>query len=139
VAEHHEYIANCRSFEHHKLSKQLVKDHDIICIEDLRVKNMVKNRKLSKAISDVSWSEFTRQLKYKAERYGKTVVETDTFFASTQLCSTLGCSYKNTNTKNLNVREWTCPECGSHHGRDENAAINILNEGLRILALKQAA
>jgi len=133
VARMHEYISNCRADAHHKLSSMLVRDHDVIVIEDLKVKNMVQNRRLSKSISDVGWSEFGRQLEYKAKWYGKKLIKTDTYFASTQKCSTPGCTYRNVDTKNLNVREWICPECGVQHERDENAAVNILNEGLRLL------
>jgi len=132
VAKLHEYIANSRLDTHHKLSSMLVKNYDVIYIEDLKVCNMIKNRKLSKSIADASWGEFVRQLKYKAERYGKKVVQTGTFFASTQLCSTPGCGYKNPETKDLAVREWTCPKCGATHGRDHNAAINIFREGRRL-------
>jgi putative transposase len=128
VARVHERIANIRKDFLHKTSAALVRQNKTIAIEHLQVKNMMKNHKLARAISDVSWSEFFRQLGYKAELHGSEILKVDTFYPSSQTCSE--CGYQNTETKNLGIREWTCPKCGSHHDRDTNAAINILRKAL---------
>ena len=132
VARLQEKIANKRMDVLHKLSTQLVKDYDVICVEDLAVKNMIRNHNLAKSISDASWGELNRQLRYKCEWQNKEYVKINRAFASSQICN--NCGYKNSDVKDLSVRLWKCPECESLLNRDENAAINILHEGLRLIA-----
>ncbi|SUM57533.1 putative transposase [Staphylococcus microti] len=132
VARLHEKIMNQRTDFLNKLSTEIIKNHDIICIEDLNTKGMLRNHKLAKSISDVSWSRFVTQLQYKAEWYGRKIIKVDKWFPSSQICSK--CGHKD-DKKSLEIREWTCPVCHTYHDRDINASRNILNEGLRIMAL----
>ena len=131
VARVHEKIANTRADYLHKLSTDIVKNHDIIGMEDLQVSDMLKNKRLSKAISEVSWSHFKELIEYKAVWYGKKVITVSRTFASSQLCS--ACNYQNKAVKNLSVRTWTCPSCNAVHDRDINASINLRNEAIRLL------
>ena len=131
VARIHRHINNQRNDYLHKLSKSIIDENQIICIEDLKVENMEQNHKLARSIVDASWSRFVSMLTYKANWYGKTVVKVPSNYASSQLCSK--CGYKNSLTKDLRIRKWTCPECRSIHDRDINAAKNILSKGIEIL------
>lgn len=132
VARLYEKIMNQRTDFLNKLSTDIIKNHDTICIENLNTKGMLRNRKLAKSISDVSWSSFVTKLQYKADWYGREIIKIDKWFPSSQICSK--CGHKD-GKKPLNIRDWTCPICHTHHDRDINASKNILTEGLRIQSL----
>lgn len=124
VAKLHQKIVNQRKDFLHKLSTKIINENQVIVLEDLKVKNMLQNHNLAKAISEVSWAEFRIMLEYKAEWYGREIIIAPSNYASSQLCS--NCGYKNINVKNLALRNWTCPNCGTNHDRDVNASINLL-------------
>lgn len=126
----HEKLCNKRKDYLHKITTKLVKENDIICIENLNVKGMIKNHHLAKAIQDASFGTLVSMLKYKSQWHNRQIIEIGRFYPSSKLCSS--CSHR-MSYMGLEVREWTCPVCGEHHDRDVNAAINIKNEGLRIL------
>ena len=131
IARIHEKIHNTRIDNLHKISHQLISENQVIVSEDLAVSNMMKNHNLAKAISDCGWYELTRQLTYKAEWSGRTYIKIGRYVPSNQTCNV--CGFVNKDTKSLSVREWICPVCGTVHDRDINAAINILNEGMKML------
>ena len=133
VNKWHKKIANCRIDFLQKLSTKLIRDYDIICMEDLNSSGMIKNHKLAKSISDASFFEFNRELEYKARWNYKLISRIDRFYPSSQICS--NCGNKSSQTKDLGVRTYICEKCGLEIDRDYNASINILNEGLRILEL----
>lgn len=131
VARLHEKVANQRKDFLHKQSRQIANVYDCVCIENLDMKAMLQGLHFGKSISDNGWGMFTTYLKYKLEDMGKQLVKVDKFFASSQICNV--CGYKNSEIKDLAVRAWDCPQCSTHHDRDINAAINIRNEGMRIV------
>lgn len=129
VARVHARITDRRRDHLHKLTTRLVRENQALAIEDLTIRNLVKNHSLARAISDASWREFRSMLEYKTSWYGRQLLTVNRFFPSSKLCSTPGCSYLN-NKMPLNVRSWTCPACGITHDRDVNAARNVLAAGL---------
>lgn len=130
VAKLHEKVANQRKDFLHKQSRQITNAYDCVCIEDLDMKAMSQSLRFGKSVYDNGWGMFTTFLQYKLAEQGKLLVKVNKYFASSQTCSC--CGYKNVKTKNLSIRAWDCLECGTHHDRDVNAAINIKNEGMRI-------
>ena len=127
LARQHDRVANQRKDWLHKITTYLVRKYDVIALEDLNVRGMVKNHNLAKAITNVSFGEFNRQIEYKAQMYGKQIYRVDRFFPSSKTCSICGCIQEK---MPLNVREWTCPDCGAHHDRDINAATNLLRQAM---------
>jgi len=136
VAKVHSKIARCREDFLQKLSRKIVNENQVIAVENLNIKGMVKNHNLAKAISDVGWGMFCTMLKYKAESEGKQYIEIDRWFPTSKTCNVC---LNQVEHLTLDVRAWTCKHCGTHHDRDVNAAINIRNEALRILALGTSA
>ena len=131
IAVCYERITNVRKNNLHKISRKLINENQVIVTENLCVKNMIKNHNLANSIADASFYELVRQLEYKASWYGRTIIKIDTFFPSSQLCHI--CGYQNNDTKNISLRIWICPKCHEKHDRDTNAAINVLQEGLKTL------
>ena len=131
IARLHKKIQNQRNDYLHKLSKSIIDENQIICIESLLVKNMISDSKLARNITDSSWSRLVSILTYKANWYNRKVIKIPATYPSSQLCSK--CGYKNSITKDLAIRKWTCPKCGSIHDRDINAARNILSKGIELL------
>lgn len=131
VARAYRKVANTRKDFHHKLSRKLVNENQVIALEDLAVRNMTKNRHLARSISEQGWAEFVFMLEYKTDWAGRTVIKVDRWFPSSKTCSSCGFVVEKLP---LNIRAWKCPHCGSHHDRDVNAAINILAAGRAVSA-----
>ena len=127
LARQHNRVSNQRKDWIHKLTTYLVRNYDVISLEDLNVRGMTKNHSLAKAITNVAFGEFNRQIEYKAQMYGKQIYRVNRFFPSSKTCSVCGCIQ---DKMPLNVREWTCPECRAHHDRDINAATNLLRQAM---------
>ena len=137
VARLHHHIKNQRNDFLHKLSSKYINENQVIVLEDLDIKQMEQDSTLSRLVVDASWSKFASMLEYKGEWYGRDIIKVPTFYPSSQLCST--CGYQNKEIKDLSIRKWVCPKCGTTHSRDHNASINILNKGLDILKCKDIA
>ena len=131
VARLYHHIRNQRNDFLHKLSSKYINENQVISLEDLDIKQMEQDSTLSFFVADASWSKFVSMLEYKGKWYGRDIIKVPTFFPSSQVCSC--CGYQNKDIKDLSIREWVCPKCGSSHNRDHNASINILNKGLDIL------
>jgi len=134
VAKLHEKITNAKNDFLHKLSRRLIDENQVIIVENLNIKGLIKNKRLSKHIHQASWYKFINILEYKARFYGRKLIRVDTFYPSSKLCSV--CGYKNKELK-LSNRVWVCPVCKTTHNRDYNAALNLLKEGLKHVGLEQ--
>lgn len=134
LAIEHEKVSNIRNDLQHKISYKLANENQVVCIEDLDIKGMMKERRLAKSISDASWSELARKIEYKMEDHGGVLIRVPRTYPSSQRCSC--CGRIEPRVKDLSVRNWRCPACGTEHDRDINAAINILNKGLEMYCNK---
>ena len=130
LAKTYKKISDRKQYYLHKVSNSLINENQVICMENLNVKGMIKNHKIAESILEMNFAEFRKILEYKAKWYNRKIVFVDRFYPSSKICSCCGYKYKDLT---LDIREWSCPNCGNHHDRDINAAINILNEGIRLI------